>query len=113
MQSTEENKMPKKTNYYNIYNIPKEVNLFGHAIKVVFVEDLAQDNGFTGLADYNKGTIYIQPGCGKFKRTKESVQTTFCHEVLHFILKFLGFVELTDDEEFVQLLALAIHQIFF
>lgn len=103
--------MAKKLDYYKLYGIPRSIFVFAHKIDIIFDEKLADDYNYNGLADYNKGIIILQPDCEGFHRTPESVRTTFWHEVIHFILRTLGYEKLAEDETFVSLMGYAIHQI--
>lgn len=107
--------MNKKPNYYKVYNIPKSIFVFAHKIDIIFDEKLADDYNYNGLADYNKGTITLQPDCKGFHRTPEAVKTTFWYEVIHFVFRTLGdeygYEKLTDDKSLVSLVGYAIHQV--
>lgn len=103
--------MPKKPNYYKLYNIPKSIFVFAHKIDIIFNENLANEYNYNGLANYNKGIITLQPGCKGVHRTSEAVKTTFWHEIIHFVFITLGYDKLAEDETLISLTSLVIHQI--
>ena len=98
-------------NYYRFYNIPKRIHIFGHNIDILWNENLAADDSKTGISDFRRGTITIQPSCIQMNRTYDSVQRTYYHEVIHFILALLDYSDLTFDEHFVELVAGGLHQV--
>lgn len=84
------------------------VNICGVPHEVIFKEDaFTGDATHFGEIDYAKAQITINNDMGPELRTQ-----TLCHEMLHGILVHLGYVEQSQDEQFVQCLAQAIAQSF-
>jgi len=86
----------------------KYVNICGIDHKIIEKEDVfnAVDTHF-GQIDYTKSIILINS-----ELSEQQKHETLCHEILHGILIHIGKTELSQDEEFVQCLANAIHQSF-
>lgn len=92
----EVNKAPKdKLNL----NIPSEINIMGQTIKIEFSEKLITEGDNVGQACFRENKIKIQKNLAGFPRTKEQIEETFLHEVLHFIFHQLGDNELRDNEK--------------
>ena len=90
--------------------IPKSFQLLGRTIRVEFRDDLVQTADNQGEAHYRKDRIYIQPNAKGFPRSKEQVEATFCHELVHFILSEMEEEKLRQDERFVGLFSGLLHQ---
>lgn len=85
--------------------IPSSFQLLGHTIKVVYDPTL-EDRGRVGEASYQKMQILISP-----KATASMAAHTFWHEVVHHILQMMSYDKLCDDEEFVDRMGAALHQV--
>ena len=89
--------------------IPKKFKILGYTIKVKYKKDLCALNDVYGFAEYRKNTIRLQKVMGIY--TKNQIEATFYHEVVHFILNAMGEDELKSNEKFVGLFADMLHQI--
>ncbi len=90
--------------------IPKEFKLAGKKIKVEFVDDLKNEEDAIGAAVYRRNIIRIQTPSETTPIPKESVEQTFFHELVHFILHEIGEDELRDNERFVTSFSGLLHQ---
>jgi predicted SprT family Zn-dependent metalloprotease len=90
--------------------IPKQFNLLGHTIKVNVTPNFRLIDGNLGEANYSEGSINLQGNTKEFPVSKEMLEHTYLHEVIHFVLYFMGNEELREDEGFVDLFAGLLHQ---
>jgi len=81
--------------------IPKELKIIGRTIKVVVDDELTNRNDTYGEAHYRYDKIYLQPRVKGIPRTPQSIQITFLHEIIHFILEGLRESDLRNNEKFV------------
>lgn len=81
-----------------------KINICGIPHKVIEVDDVFDANGYhLGQIDYKDATIKIRKDM-----TEEMKAFTLMHEVVHGILTLIGEDEKSQDERFVQVLAMAI-----
>lgn len=86
----------------------KIVKICGIPYKIIEKECIESSNGrCLGLITYDEGTIEIRKG-----QQPDYYRQTLIHEVVHGMLVMIGRNDLSDDETFVQSLALAISQTF-
>ena len=90
--------------------IPKSFKIFGQIITVEIDSDLSNKDDLQGRADYRNNKIILLPD-GIAGRTKEQLEQTYWHETLHHILYQLCYHKLNADNEFVDRIANAIHQV--
>lgn len=90
--------------------IPATFELFKQTIKVIYKRDLIDKKGAFGIWDYSKNTIYLQQSTRKYILTKEQIEATFIHEVVHACLDLMGEHKLSDNESFVHSFSNLIHQ---
>lgn len=90
--------------------IPKEFKLLGSTIKIKYQKNLTQFDNALGTASYRTNEIYIQSNEVGYPRTKEQLEQTFLHELIHHILNAMKRKELNDDEKFVDMFASLLHQ---
>lgn len=90
--------------------IPKTINLIGRTIKVIEDKKLIHDNEWLGCAIYRENKIKLQPSTKERPLSKESIGSTYCHELVHWVLYSMGKHELNKDEEFVDLFGSLLHQ---
>lgn len=69
--------------------------------------DRLDDLGLLGLCEHSKATITL---FNDDKVSKDIVDQTLYHEVVHAILNILGEDKLNTNEEFVQKVSLLLHQ---
>jgi len=90
--------------------IPKSFKLFGNTITVEFDEQLCEDREAYGLALFKEDKIILSRYAGKTKISKENIECTFFHELVHFILNKLGKDELSKNEELTEQISGLLHQ---
>lgn len=90
-------------------DIPNEIDLMGQTIKIVYDDQLVFNHDVSGQALYRQNIIKIQPSSDAFPRTRDQIETTYLHEIIHWILHIMQ-EEKDDDEKFVQTFALLLHQ---
>lgn len=83
------------------------VNICGIPHEVIYVNDEFNTDTHFGQIDYGKAIIKISKDI-----SKEQQDEALCHEILHGILVHIGKGELSQDEEFVNVLSNAIYQSF-
>jgi len=67
-------------------NIPKSFKLFNQTITVHYdSEMLLKDDNF-GLCSYRQNKIFLQPSSETTPITKEQLEQTFYHELVHMLL---------------------------
>jgi hypothetical protein len=86
--------------------IPKKFQLCGQTIKVGFVKNLAdKEIGVHGLASFATGEILIEKNL-----TREIQESTFFHEMVHYMLWVLNEHKINKNEAFVQSFGGCLHQ---
>ena len=90
--------------------IPKRFKIFGQTIIIEIDSELSNRDDLQGRANYRNNKIILLPD-GIADRTKEQVEQTYWHEVLHHILYQLGYDKLNENNVFVDRIANAIHQV--
>lgn len=87
--------------------IPKKLGILGHIIKVKRVKVIPKHKDCRGLWIPDKNLIYvqIQPG------NSDLEEQTLYHEIVHAMLDNLAYNELSHDEDFVDRLGSALHQV--
>lgn len=97
-------------------DIPKQIELFGRQIKTV--DDsirLSAERNF-GEARYGINEIALNMNTSNGRVHDDELKLTYLHEMLHFILTFVGYDEIIrsgakiDIEQFIELLAAGIYQ---
>ena len=83
------------------------VNICGIPYEVKECEDNFDIDLHFGEIKYGKGEIRINKDL-----TPEIKSEALCHEILHGIMVHLGYTEQSQDEQFIQSLAMAINQTF-
>lgn len=102
-------------------HIPKEFTLFGHKYSVIIKQDLFETEHCYGQADDDLKQIILQ-NVGEVKKiyeedgktvekkmmiTDEVLVETFFHEVAHIMLDASGETELSQNEQFVNIIGKA------
>ena len=86
----------------------KTVKICGIPYQIIEKECIESSNGrCLGLITYDEGTIEIRKG-----QQPDYYRQTLIHEVVHGMLVMIGRNDLSEDETFVQSMALAISQTF-
>ena len=91
--------------------LPKWLKIGGHEVRVLYPHHFRQNSDLCGQADYGLNEIRVAELdlCGE-KRSDSSIETTFLHEVIHWV----GHVyhgEKSLDEQLVCALAQGLHQV--
>lgn len=87
--------------------IPKKVSICGIPHTVIQVSQNFSGDCHFGEIDYAKCTIKINSDMPEAMQMQ-----ALLHEMVHGMLVLMGFNDLTEDEQFVQAMALAINQNF-
>ncbi|KKK65556.1 hypothetical protein LCGC14_2972980, partial [marine sediment metagenome] len=64
-----------------------------------------------GFTDYISNKITLASKEARRTISKDEIDITFIHEVIHFILQKTKYPDLNNDEQFVTLMARALHQV--
>lgn len=92
-------------------NVPLRFKLFGETIDVVWDNELNNRDNANGMSNYRYSRIELQPNTKAIFRSKEQVEQSYLHEVVHFILAAIQEEKLRTDEKFVELFSKALHQV--
>jgi hypothetical protein len=90
--------------------IPKQIELMGHVIKIVWVDTLVHEQDALGLADYRNHQIKLQKNTKAYPIPDTVIYQAYLHEVLHFICGFLKLEELQHDEKTIDSIAGLLYQ---
>ena len=86
--------------------------LYGQRIVVTWRDDLVDDEDKTGQAIYRRNVIEIQRNIGGIQRPQTQIESTFLHELVHYVFFMLNKDDLRADEELVDGVARLLHQAF-
>ena len=90
--------------------IPKKFKLFGQTYTVEIHADHEDGNDNQGIAQFNKNKIILQDH-KSLKRPETKTEQVYLHEVIHIIFNDLNYPKETYNEQMVDLIASALHQI--
>lgn len=90
--------------------IPTSLILAGQLVKVVKNPKLIHDNEWYGAAVYRESKIELQTSTKSRPLTRNCLEVSFCHELVHWILHSMGESEKNKDEKFVELFGVFLHQ---
>jgi len=98
-----------------IYNQPtkkarRKFKLHGQTIKIEYDPKLSDTDDVTGLSIYRENKIKLLPKSEGNSRTGDSIEATFYHELIHFIMYFAGEDELRINEKFIDIVSGLLHQ---
>ena len=94
------------------FTIPKTVQLFGETIEVRWEKNLVSNQDDVGQAHYRTNMILLQPSTDALPRPRSSIEVTYLHELLHFIMNQIAHSdEEKNSEDFIDLLAGVLHQV--
>lgn len=84
------------------FKIPNEIELFGSIIKTVYCQQLLDE--FKLLAQYNTNfdEIRLKKRFEDRDIPEDCLFISYIHELIHAMLSKLGYIELSDDEKFVE-----------
>ena len=86
--------------------IPKEFNLCGITITTEVADGLVDEHKVIGCASYTTQSILIDTKAAP----KETLEQSFVHELVHWILFIMNREELRNDEVFVDIFAHLMYQ---
>ena len=86
--------------------IPSEIQLAGITIKTEASGIKVGGKRMIGVADYDLERIVIDLKAAPI----DSVNQTYIHEVLHYVLQILGYDEINSDEQFIDSVAHLLYQ---
>ena len=90
--------------------IPRRFKIFGHTVEVRKDPDLEDGDGNPGVARLNKNRIVIQ--CNEaLKRPVTRMEQCYLHEVIHMIFSELNYTKESDNEQMIDQVASALHQV--
>src|SRR3990167_6632779 len=92
------------------FPIPFSFYLFGQKITVEWVDTLLESDDATGMALYRKNVIQLQKNNHGVIRPQSQLESSFLHELMHYIFFMLHKDELRTDEELVDTIAKLLHQ---
>ena len=90
--------------------IPSAFMLYGQRIVVRWRTDLVDDEDKTGQAVFRRNVIELQSNTGGIQRPQTQIESSFFHELVHYVLFMLNKDDMVSDEEFVDGVARLLHQ---
>ena len=90
--------------------IPKSFKLAGHTIKVVRNRRHLEIENCAGMTGYQYNELYIQPDSDSYH--PDQLESTFFHELTHWILRVCGDDDLRNNESFVYRFSEVLYQAF-
>lgn len=92
------------------FKIPKQFELMGHTINVEWADDLVHTMDASGTAHLRENKVKLQKPTASWPVPKDSLEHTYFHELVHWILYMLKQEELCKDEMFVDTFAGLLYQ---
>lgn len=93
------------------FRIPKRFKILGHTVEVAEEPGMFFHRGRFAECSLEGKTINLAPLSPHHPVTRGSVEHSFLHEVVHFLLYHTEQAKLGDNEAFVDLLAGLLHQV--
>ena len=90
--------------------IPKHFSLMGYTVEVQYSDTLVDTEDRVGSALYRQSKIVLQSNCLGVSRSKQQIEQTYCHELVHFILRSMHALKECDNEGFVECFSGFLHQ---
>ena len=90
--------------------IPVSFWLYGQKITVEMVDHLIEDADNIGESVYRKNLIKLQCNNAGIERPQTQIESTFCHELVHYILFMMEEDDLRKNEKFVDNFGRLLHQ---
>lgn len=90
--------------------IPKSFHLVGQTITVELVSRLTDEQDAFGEAHYRKNRIVLQRNNDEITRPQTQIESTFCHELVHWIFFVMNEDDLRTNEKLVDQFARLLHQ---
>ncbi len=91
--------------------IPKKVKLFGSTITIEYNNNECDKENSYGLALLNQDKILLSDFSDGNKIKETNIECTFLHELIHFILTRLDYIDLSKDEKFIKRFSNLLHQV--
>ena len=92
------------------FKIPKRFKLLGHTIKVTEDPERYYNGNSYGACSYEGKWLKLVPPNPSHPVTQSSLEHTFLHELVHFVLYHTEQHKLGENEAFVDLVAGLLHQ---
>jgi len=67
--------------------IPKSFQVLGHKYRISYKNDLGYNDGCLGRINFSTKDIHLQPFKDSYPVAPTEVEQTYCHELVHLILK--------------------------
>ena len=90
--------------------IPVSFWLYGQKITVESVDHLIEDEDNVGEVLFRKNLIRLQRNNAGVTRPQTQAESTFCHELVHYILFMMEESDLRGNEKFVDHFGRLLHQ---
>lgn len=90
--------------------IPQSFYLFGQKIAVAYVDTLLESDDSTGMSLYRKNVIQLQKNNAGVTRPQSQIESTFFHELVHYVFFMMGKDDLRKDEGLVDMVGRLLHQ---
>jgi len=68
--------------------VPKRFKLYAQTIEVSYDTKACIESDCYGLTIFNRNKILLKPGTKEEPRSKQQIEKTFYHELIHWILFF-------------------------
>ena len=92
------------------FKIPKQFELMGQTIRVVYDKKLCHENDNRAEARYRSNEIAINPPSECQPWPQEHIGEAFFHELVHFIFHMAGEKTMASDERIVGVVGNLLHQ---
>lgn len=92
--------------------IPKSFKLFGTEIEIIFDTKRCDQNECWGLASFKERQIVLTKEANGTKLSKEIIEQTFYHELMHMIMEVMEERDLRTNEKFINISSSLLHQAF-
>ena len=90
--------------------IPKQFQLYGQTIEVIYDNTLDYVDGRRGEADYRRNRITLQAPGEMIPYPRSHLEQAFIHELVHFLFDMAGYDEDRRDEVKVERISNLLHQ---
>lgn len=90
--------------------IPLSYESMGRTVRTKFRKKMSHEDGFVGKAVHQENVIYLQPTSECSPIPRESLESYYCHEVMHGMFASIGRADLSRDEAFIDQVSGLLHQ---
>ena len=91
--------------------IPKQIQIAGREIPIIFNNKLCDVKRIYAEADYRKHHIIIQDNTEGTPRNKDCINISLLHEIMHWIFYLMDRDKLRDDEKLVSEISELLYQV--